>query len=93
MASVGRVAAIKRAAFALLAGGVVAVSAVSNAWASAGCDAVNAGELDLSASTSTPMASRTITGKRFAPGDVLTTTSRTNDGTLGLVYLVFADGS
>lgn len=71
----------------------MAVSAVSNAWASAGCDAVNAGELDLSASTSTPMASRTITGKRFAPGDVLTTTSRTNDGTLGLVYLVFADGS
>jgi len=93
MASVGRVAAIKRAAFALLAGGLMAVSAVSNAWASAGCDAVNAGELDLSASTSTPMASRTITGKRFAPGDVLTTTSRTNDGTLGLVYLVFADGS
>lgn len=93
MAGVGRIAAIKRAAFALLTGGVLAVSATSNAWASAGCDAVNNGELDLSASTSTPMASRTITGKRFAPGDVLTTTSRTNDGSLNLVYLVFADGS
>lgn len=93
MAGVGRVAAIKRAAFALLAGGVLAVSATASAWASAGCDAVNNGELDVSASTSTPMASRTITGKRFAPGDVLTTTSRTNDGSLGLVQLVFTNGS
>lgn len=93
MAGVGRVAAIKRAAFALLAGGVLAVSATSSAWASAGCDAVNNGELDVSASTSTPMASRTITGKRFAPSDVLTATARTNDGSLNLVYLVFTDGS
>ncbi|MGL5167441.1 MAG: Ig-like domain repeat protein [Afipia sp.] len=88
-----RVAAIKRAAFALLAGGILVVSAASGAWASAGCDAVNNGELDVSASTSTPMAWRTITGKRFSPGDVLTTTSRTNDGTLNYVYLVFSDGS
>ncbi|EGP06553.1 hypothetical protein CSIRO_3809 [Bradyrhizobiaceae bacterium SG-6C] len=93
MAGVGRVAAIKRAVVTLLAGGVLAVSATASAWASAGCDAINNGELDLSASTSTPMASRTITGKRFAPGDVLTTTSRTNDGSLNLVYLVFTDGS
>ena len=93
MGCVERVAAVKRAAFALLAGGVLAVSAASNAWASAGCDAVNNGELDLSASTSTPMAWKTITGKRFSPGDVLTTTARTNDGTLDYVYLVFADGS
>lgn len=93
MAGVGRVAAVKRAAVALLAGGVLAVSAVSSAWASAGCDAINNGELDLSASTSTPMASRTITGKRFAPSDVLTATARTNDGSLNLVYLVFTDGS
>lgn len=93
MGCVEWVAAIKRAAFTLLAGGVLAVSAASGAWASAGCDAVNNGELDLSASTSTPMASKTITGKRFSPGDVLTTTTRTNDGTLDYVYLVFTDGS
>lgn len=93
MGCVERIAAIKRAAFALLAGGILAVSAASGAWASAGCDAVNNGELDLSASTSTPMAWKTITGKRFSPGDVLTTTARTNDGTLNYVYLVFTDGS
>ncbi len=93
MGCVEWVAAIKRAAFALLAGGILAVSAASGAWASAGCDAVNNGELDVSASTSTPMASHTITGKRFSPGDVLTTTSRTNDGSLNLVYLQFIDGS
>lgn len=93
MGCVERIAAIKRAAFALLTGGLLAVSVTANAWASAGCDAVNNGELDVSASTSTPMASHSITGKRFAPGDVLTTTSRTNDGSLGLVYLVFTDGS
>lgn len=93
MGCVERIAAIKRAAFALLAGGVLAVSAASGAWASAGCDAVNNGELDLSASTSTPMAWKIITGKRFSPGDVLTTTARTNDGTLNYVYLVFTDGS
>lgn len=93
MGCVERVAAIKRAAFALLAGGVLAISAASGAWASAGCDAVNNGELDVSSSNSTPMAWRTITGKRFSPGDVLTTTSRTNDGTLNYVYLVFSDGS
>ncbi|HBR44304.1 MAG TPA: autotransporter domain-containing protein, partial [Afipia sp.] len=93
MGCVERIAAIKRAAFALLAGGLLAVSATANAWASAGCDAVNNGELDVSASTSTPMASRSISGKRFAPGDVLTATARTNDGSLNLVYLVFADGS
>ena len=87
------VAAIRRAAFALMAGGILAVSAASNAWASAGCDAVNNGELNVSSSNSTPMAWRTITGKRFSPGDVLTTTSRTNDGTLNYVYLVFLDGS
>ena len=75
------VAAIRRAAFALMAGGILAVSAASNAWASAGCDAVNNGELNVSSSNSTPMAWRTVTGKRFSPGDVLTTTSRTNDGT------------
>ena len=93
MGCVERIAAIKRAAFALLTGGLLAVSVTANAWASAGCDAVNNGELDVSASTSTPMASHSITGKRFAPGDVLTTTSLTNDGSLGLVYLVFTDGS
>lgn len=93
MGYVERVAAIRRAAFALLAGGILAVSAASNAWASAGCDAVNNGELDVSASTSTAMASRSITGKRFSPSDVLTITSRTNDGSLNLVYLVFTDGS
>lgn len=93
MGCVERIAAIKRAAFALLAGGILAMSAASSAWASAGCDAVNNGELDLSASTSTPMASRTITGKRFSPSDVLTATARTNDGSLGLVYLIFTDGS
>ena len=93
MGCVERIAAIKRAAFALLTGGLLAVSVTANAWASAGCDAVNNGELDVSASTSTPMASHSITGKRFAPGDLLTTTSRTNDGSLGLVYLVFTDGS
>lgn len=93
MGCVEWVAAIKRAAFALLAGGILAVSAASNAWASAGCDAVNNGELDVSASTSTAMASRSISGKRFSPSDVLTITSRTNDGSLNLVYLVFTDGS
>lgn len=93
MGCVKWVAAIRRAAFSLLAGGVLSVSATSGAWASAGCDAVNNGELDVSASTSTPMASHSITGKRFAPSDVLTATARTNDGTLNYVYLVFTDGS
>jgi hypothetical protein len=82
-------------AWLVLAGALALVAAPIEAFASAGCDAVNnnTGNVSFAIPGSTLFASESFSGQPFSPGDVVTAVARTDDGAMTHLGVGFGNGS
>ena len=79
----------------VLAGVLALVACPIEAFASAGCDAVNnnTGNISFTIPASTQFADNSFSGEPFSPGDVVTAVARNDDGSLARLGINFVDGS